>query len=337
MVKDEQAPVTISIVIPVKDSMETLPRCLSAIEHQKDLIHEIIVVDDGSEDASISLARQFEKVRVVATEAEGRGVSRARNKGAKEATGDIVFFIDSDIVLSSEVMQILADQYKNPEIVAVVGLLDPDSEYKNFSSDFKNLWMYYTYRVQPRETALFYTSIASIRRSIFLDFGGFDESYKKPGLEDTDFGNRLYGKGCVVHLNPDIMGLHLKHYTLGQLFRLDFNRAIGLVKIQLRHGLPQLLEKNLSSVPETFILSIIPAFAAVLCLLPAVFYPVWWTGVLFSILATCVLNMRMLRFFSIKRGPLFTMKVVAFLIVDSIFLVGGIIKAFIDYSRGKQY
>lgn len=84
-----------SVVIPAFNSASTLARAIESVRAQSWPAHEIIVVDDGSTDATAEIARQFgEAVRLIRQ--ENRGVSVARNAGAAAATGDWLAFLDAD-------------------------------------------------------------------------------------------------------------------------------------------------------------------------------------------------------------------------------------------------
>ncbi|MBN2384843.1 glycosyltransferase family 2 protein [bacterium] len=329
----------VSVVIPVKNAESTLAHCLDCVTRESGFVHEIIIVDDGSNDRSEEIAHNYQLVRVVRTDETRRGVSRARNAGAREAQGDIVLFIDSDVLLKPGSIELLASIFQEQALNAVVGLLDPDSYYRNFASDYKNLWMHYTYKIQPRETSLFYTSIAAIRRSLFNELGGFDEAYRRPGLEDTAFGNKLFASGHSVRLIPELQAIHVKKYTLVDILKLDYQRAKALVKIQLRKGLAGLKTGNKSSVPLTFILSIVPGFLAGVLFFIAL---LWQDHVaLFSSLLlvalTLFLNRDILSFLFKQRGCIFLIKTILFLLVDSTVLMFGIIMALIEYALGKRY
>lgn len=329
----------LTVVIPVKDSEKTLKRCLESLMGDIELLHEIVVVDDGSSDQSIEIAKSFQKIRIVQTDEKKRGVARARNKGAREATGDIVLFIDADIELRSGSISILKQTFEDETVNAAVGLLDPDSEYKNFASDYKNLWMHYTYKIQPQETSLFYTSIAAIRREVFLELGGFDVEYKRPGLEDTAFGNTLYRQGHSARLVPELLALHIKYYTTGNLLKLDFERARALVMIQLRRGFSCLKSGNRSSVPLSFILSIVPGFLTNMLFVVTLLFQLWFLllpTIVMGVIAV-LLNAPFLWFLFRERGFIFLFKAKLFVIIDSIFLVSGIVVAFIEYLSGKRY
>lgn len=329
----------LSIIIPAKDASATLKRCLDSIHVEEPFLNEIILVDDGSTDDTILIANSYSKVKVVQTATERRGVAAARNLGAKTASSEIILFVDSDIILPLNALKIIEKAFSVPTVNAIVGLLDPNSAFKNFASDYKNLWIHYTYLIQPSQTSLFYTSIAAIKRELFLAFGGFDESYLRPGLEDTDFGNSLYQAGKAVHLIPELTAIHIKKYCLSNLFKLDFKRAQGLVKIQLRRGIKGLKRGNLSSVPHGFILSILPA-AFSFCFLSLAFL-LFRVDILILAIAgfflTFYLNRGFLTFLKQIRGIKFAMKSFLFIVTDSVVLILGAAFAIIEYLMGKHY
>ncbi len=115
----------VSIIIPVKDRARELTRCLESLErleYPREL-REIIVVDDGSSDASAAVALGF-GCRVVTTDAPGSGPAAARNRGVDVARGEILAFIDSDCTASPGWLRELLAGFVDPTLAAVGGLVD---------------------------------------------------------------------------------------------------------------------------------------------------------------------------------------------------------------------
>ncbi|MBS0330449.1 MAG: glycosyltransferase family 2 protein, partial [Proteobacteria bacterium] len=84
-----------SVIIPAFNAAGTLARAIESVRAQSWPVHEIIVVDDGSTDATADVARRFgEAVRLIRQ--PNSGVSVARNAGAAAATGDWLAFLDAD-------------------------------------------------------------------------------------------------------------------------------------------------------------------------------------------------------------------------------------------------
>lgn len=99
----------ISIIIPVYNSSMHLRECIQSVVDQNYDNLEIIIVDDGSTDCSMDIAREFvdERIRIISQ--ENKGVSTARNVGISESTGEYLCFVDSDDVLEREFVSDLYD------------------------------------------------------------------------------------------------------------------------------------------------------------------------------------------------------------------------------------
>ncbi len=109
----------VSIIIPVYNTGLILENCLNSISNQSYPNFEAIIVDDGSEDESLSTAKKYEKAdsRFQVYSKENEGVSATRNYGIKRATGDYICFVDSDDTISANFLEILLKQ-KNMDCVA---------------------------------------------------------------------------------------------------------------------------------------------------------------------------------------------------------------------------
>ncbi len=93
-----ERPVLISVIVPIYNTVEYLPRCVNSIRRQTYRNLEIILVDDGSTDNSGAMAEKFalEDKRVKVFHKENGGSSSARNFGIEKASGDFIGFVDSD-------------------------------------------------------------------------------------------------------------------------------------------------------------------------------------------------------------------------------------------------
>ena len=111
---------TISVVIPVYNGGHSFRRCLSSLATVPSL--EIIVVADGDTDGSGQVAQEW-GAKVIRLPASG-GPAKARNIGARQARGDILFFIDADVAIAPGVIEQVATVFQsNPDLAAVVGFL----------------------------------------------------------------------------------------------------------------------------------------------------------------------------------------------------------------------
>ena len=99
-----------SVIVPVYNCEDSLPRCIESILYQTYPDWELLLIDDGSTDGSFSLceayAKQDGRIRVIHQENAGQGP--ARNNGMKEATGDYVVFCDADDFYEKDALEIFA-------------------------------------------------------------------------------------------------------------------------------------------------------------------------------------------------------------------------------------
>jgi GT2 family glycosyltransferase len=242
----------VSIVIPVYNAEATLAECLTRVFQAPFESFEVVLVDDGSTDRSRAIAQTF-PVRIVPS--PGRvGPAVARNIGARAAVGEILFFIDSDVMLRPDSLARLADAFEDPTVDAVCGVQSAEMRHQDLVSQYKNLWMRWTYLRHTGSVPLFYTTAAAMRRDAFLRVGGFDESYATPNVEDTAFGQKLARLGLSVRVHPWLEVEHVKQYSLRSLLRTDFLRAVSLTRLKLRH--PDALAENNTSVPTSYIASV---------------------------------------------------------------------------------
>ena len=92
----------ISIIIPVYNSSLTLKECLDAVFDSSFKNFEVIVVSDNSSDNSVEIAKQFQ-CKIIELP-QNRGPGFARNEGAKTAEGDVLLFLDSDVIIDKEAL-----------------------------------------------------------------------------------------------------------------------------------------------------------------------------------------------------------------------------------------
>jgi len=338
----------ISVVIPAYNAEGTLDECLRAIGRSDYADHEVIVVDDASTDASGDIARRH-GCRIVSMK-ENVGAAMAKNAGARNARGDTVLFTDADVLLRPNTLRIVAEILDDATAVAVVGLLGTELRYQNFASQFKNLWMHFTYARLAASTdveqgvGLFYTSIAAIRRDVFLRMQGFDSNYRGASVtEDIEFGQRLLSAGLKVRLDRRLVVEHLKYYSLRGLLGTDLKRAFGLTKTWLRKVLEPdqraQSQKYYASVPWYFVLGVPLAW-----LLPVLIFlglwtgrPVWWLLALADYGALLLANVPFLNALWKARGLLFLLQGSLFLPADLWVSGLGVLWATIDYMRGERY
>lgn len=164
----------VSVIIPTLNEEKYLPKCLRSLADQNgDVPFEVIVVDGGSTDKTVEIAKQYaDRVFVRAR----KPVGAARNTGAEQAAGEILAFIDADTYASANWLATIARGFKDKEVVGVTG---PTLPYEGNIIDTVTyrLWTIYFQRIllsvgMPHVIGF----NCAYRRDLFLHVGGFDEN-----------------------------------------------------------------------------------------------------------------------------------------------------------------
>ncbi len=296
--------ITLSVVVPVHHGGENFRRCLSSIATSVPPANEIIVVADGDTDGSWHLAEEFgAQVKRIPVP---QGPACARNLGAQSAYGDILFFIDADVVIPPDAIgQLKALFSRQPDIAAVFGSYDNEPAEINFISQYKNLFHHYIHQISNEEASTFWAGCGAIRRQIFMELGGFDESYRKPSVEDIELGYRLKRAGYPIRLSKSLQVKHLKRWGIISLTKSDFfDRALPWTELILRDR-QFVNDLNLRFSSR---LSVMLTYGFLLALIGGL----WWPG-LFAIscvliLSLLIINIPVYRFFLQKRGLWFMIR-----------------------------
>ena len=297
---------TISAIVPVHNGGEHFHRCLKNLSQADPPPREIIVVADGETDGSSRVAETF-GARVIRLPVTG-GPARARNHGARAATGDVLLFIDSDVVVPPDTVGKVAAIFKDdPALAALLGSYDDEPGATNFLSQYKNLLHHYVHQTAREDASTFWGACGAIRREVFLVLDGFDESYRHPSIEDVELGYRLRQAGYSIRLCKELQVKHLKRWGVLSLLTSDLlHRALPWTELTLRRRhLLNDLNLRLSSRVS----------AALACGLAASLVGAWWRIGLLGLatalgLLLLALNAPLYLFFYRKRGLRFTLQAV---------------------------
>lgn len=175
--------VLVSVIVPTKNSSRTLEECLKSIKNQSYAAIELIVVDNFSTDNTPRIAKEYTQH----VYSKGPERSPQRNYGVSKATGTYVAIIDSDMILSAEVIeQAVTRMEKN---VMLAGIIIPEESFGDgFWAQCKKLERSFYVGVPYMEAARFF------KRSDYLHLGGYDE--KMISGEDWDLSQRIGEKGA---------------------------------------------------------------------------------------------------------------------------------------------
>ena len=303
-------PIAISVIMPVYNGRHYLVRSLPPLVRMAEAgaIREVILVDDGSDDGSADYGREIGAT--VTLSPARRGPGSARNIGAHQAEGDVLWFVDADVVVHPEAVERVWAAFQDPTVVAVFGSYDDRPAGPNFGSQYKNLVHHHYHQHANPEASTFWTGCGAARKTAMLSIGGFDaEAYAIPAMEDVDLGYRLRQNGGSIRLDRNLLSTHLKNWTVPELVRTDiFQRALPWSRIMLKQE--QVLDdlnvgtfERLRAVCAGLMVLVVIAVAAGLV-------SPWW--LVPTLLTTLTGNWHLFRLFHRRHGVLFALAALAF-------------------------
>ncbi len=197
----------VSAIIPTHNEEKDIAACIQSLQEQTYPAIEIIIVDDGSTDRTKEKIREFKKVQLLEGAHKGPGFSR--NLGAGVAKGDILLFVDADMTFAKDyvdhlVLPLLQDR-------SLVGTTHDYEVVKNISNIWSRCWG--KIRVSP-ENARKVKIFRAIRKSRFLEMGGFDPKYGY--ADDQTFWFKHQIKPVVA---PGTLCYHKNPETLNGVYR----------------------------------------------------------------------------------------------------------------------
>jgi GT2 family glycosyltransferase len=328
------SPLTVALILPVYNGGAAFRRTLDSIRRAAPPPDEFIVVGDGDTDGSSQYA-EAAGISVHRLLSRG-GPARARNFGASKAKSDILFFVDADVTVSENVIgqvkEIFAEQ---GEVAAIIGSYDDDPKAPNFLSQYRNLLHHYVHQNGREEASTFWGACGAIRREVFREIGGFDESYVRPSIEDIELGYRLKKAGHRIRLCKSLQVTHWKRWTVPSMLQVDFfKRALPWTSLILRNRrFVNDLNINVSGR-----VSVILAFALLASLVLCPWQPLLLVGAAAMGLMLLILNARLYRFFLDSRGFRFAAQAVPwhwfyFLYSGAAFAIGTV-RHLINRDRG---
>lgn len=190
-----------SVIIPMYNSEDTIERALDSLERQtrRDLIREVIVVDDGSNDGSAGRAEEYKNrhgLPVTLLCQKNAGPAAARNAGMRQAAADYIAFLDADDEWERDKLELQAGVLsQNPKIDLLCGGLS-DGPLKILIRSHDSLR-----HVTLKEYCIksfIYTSTVVIRRERAMEAGYFDESMRYS--EDMNYYQRFFRWNQVYYL-----------------------------------------------------------------------------------------------------------------------------------------
>ena len=221
------------MVVCAYNAADTLDDCLTSLGRLEYPDYEVIVVNDGSRDATEAIASRHAHVRLIAT--PNHGLSAARNIGLSAATGAIVAYTDADVRADEHWLAYLVQPFLRSDVVAVGGpnVVPPDDP-----------WVAQCVARAPGGPThvLFDDRIAehvpgcnmAMRREALVAVGGFNPIYLRAG-DDVDICWRLQAPGGTIGFAPAALVWHHHRPSIGAFWRQQVGYGEGEVWLQPHH------------------------------------------------------------------------------------------------------
>lgn len=223
----------ISIVIPTYNVSKFMPGLLDSIFRNKVDDMEVIIVDDCSKDNTVEIARKY-PVEVIVLEQNG-GPARARNIGVEAAKGDIIFFLDSDVLVMDGTVKEVEDYFKNaPSAQCVIGICATEPLNKGFVPKYMAMFEYiHLLGVPGNKVSVFAPRCGAIKKELFQRLGGYREKYKGADVEDFELARRVCETEDII-LNPKMLVRHQFVNNVEEAIRNYFKRAVMWIHLFLK-------------------------------------------------------------------------------------------------------
>lgn len=215
----------ISVIIPCYNGEKYIEDCLNSLSNSSYKDFEIIFVDDNSTDKSIQKVKKFSTVKLIQN-VQNLGPSISRNKGAKMAKGDLLFFLDVDTKVETNTLEKASLQFRDNKQMgaAQAQLILDDKELLDSAGHFLSP-IGFPYEIGNNQPTSKFTQRRKIlggksagliiRKKIFDQIDGFDEDYFIYG-EDTDLCWRVWLAGHQVYYLPSVKVRHYQKSSLSQ-------------------------------------------------------------------------------------------------------------------------
>lgn len=252
----------LSIIIPVYNRPDELDELLSSLTRQAFTDYELIVVEDGSTIPSQDIVELYRlrlpSVRYLAV--PNGGPSRARNIGAKQAMGDYLLILDSDVVLPDDYLTAVAESIARTNADAFGGAdaASPDFSPMQKAVNFAMTSVLTTGGIRGASASAMEqfkprSYNMGCRRELFARLGGFAEDMRYG--EDIDFSLRLIKSGASVLLFPTAYVYHKRRIDLEKFFMQVHHSGEARIELERRHP------------GSTRLVHWLPAFFTIYCLL----------------------------------------------------------------------
>ena len=199
------ATVSVSVIIPTLNEEKMIGKCLESLaeSHYPRDRFEVIVVDNGSRDHTLEIARSFStRLRMTILQQAGVNISGLRNLGAAAAKGDVLAFVDADCSIPANWIENATRHLASDD----AGVIGGDYEIPKNSSWVARVWFEIAYATKDGEVTFVPSGNMLMKSSTFRQIGGFNDTLKTS--EDCELCFRAREAGFPVRLIREIAVIH---------------------------------------------------------------------------------------------------------------------------------
>lgn len=221
----------ISVIIPNYNGSSSIGRCLEAALSSEYDNFDVIVTDDCSTDNSAEIIKEF-PCKFISLDKHS-GASSARNAGAKNSSGEILFFIDADCLLQKNTLASVNKALLASGNAIIGGTYTVIPYDKDFFSTFQSIFINYS-ETKKKDPDYIATHAMIIDSEVFKRTGGLAENFL-PILEDVEFSHRLRKMGYKLTMNTEILVRHIFNFTLIKSMKNAFRKSMYWTIYSLRN------------------------------------------------------------------------------------------------------
>lgn len=269
---------------------------LTSFETAHDEILEVIVAFDGPIPDHSFFERYNLNLRLSESKEYQRGPAVGRNRGAKLAQGDILFFCDSDVSIHADTIQRIQESFRtNSNCTAIIGCYDDRPADQSIVSKFRNLLHHRVHYENQGQIKTFWSGCGAIKRQSFLALAGFDEGFRTASVEDIELGYRLSACGHKIFLDHSVQVCHHKSWSLFSMCYTDcFLRARPWTRLMLSKRSLGTTQLNVSGKDKAMLATLLVAYL----LIPiSIFFPTLWLTLIALFILHIGLKFNLWRFY----------------------------------------
>ncbi|MBF0593831.1 MAG: glycosyltransferase [Candidatus Omnitrophica bacterium] len=227
---------SVSVIVPAYNAAATAGKVIEAVLAQDYAGRiELIVVDDGSTDATLVIVRSYSNVKYLFQ--ENQGPASARNYGAREACGDILLFTDADCCPDPGWITGMTGGFNDAQVSVVAGSYGIANPGSALARIIHGEIRFRHEHLMPEYPRAFGSYNVAIRSALFRRLGGFDAGFRRASGEDNDLSYRVLRAGSSIRFLKNVCVAHYHQEYLERYLREQFRHGFWRARLLLDHSM----------------------------------------------------------------------------------------------------